>query len=124
MTKRTGTVALSMSQQNAAAIASVASKIDTLTQIVSGNGTPEKGLVVTVVRIEEKLDGILASMKAHHDDKSIHRTEFDAQKKMGKVALWLIPVATTAVVFIHITLAGEWVKVGQLIEKWLGLPSG
>jgi hypothetical protein len=97
---------------------SMVEKLDTLNTVVLGNGNPERGLVVTMVRMEQKLDAFLD----HMEDKSIHRTEFEAQKKMGRVALWLVPVATAAVVFIHISLAGEWVKVGQLIESWLRIP--
>jgi hypothetical protein len=101
---------------------SMVEKLDTLNTVVLGNGNPERGLVVTMVRMEQKLDAFLD----HMEDKAIHRTSGAAIANMLKVALVIVPAVLAIVVGIgvltHVTLAGDWVKVGELISHWLQFP--
>lgn len=96
-------------------------KLDTIEKIVTGNGDPQKGLVVIVSRIELKQDQAAKKIDEHLTNKEIHRTELDAQKKMVKVALWLIPVSITVTAMVFFTLHGDWIKIGEVISKWLGV---
>lgn len=99
-------------------------KLEILGQIITGNGDPEKGLIVMSVRMDQKLDAVLEKLDTHMGNKEIHRTELDTQNKMIKIAAWLLPLLTAGTVAIHVTLTGQWVKLGELVTKWLGLPGG
>jgi hypothetical protein len=96
-------------------------KLDTIEKIVTGNGDPQKGLVVIVSRIEEKQDAAVKKIDEHLINKEIHRTEMDSQKKMMAVALWLLPISLVILAMTFFTLHGDWVKIGEIISKWLGV---
>jgi hypothetical protein len=95
--------------------------------LLTGNGEPEKGILITIKRVELKLDALMEKFdeqrKAtdeHVKNKEMHRTEFDAQKKMVKVAIWLAPISIFGIVLIFWTLHGDWVKIGEMLTKWIG----
>ena len=96
-------------------------KLSALSEILTGNGDPEKGLVISFTRMELKQDALLDKIDTHLSDKKIHRTKDDSERNMLKMALWLTPVALGAIVIIYLTLAGEWAKVGEIISGWLGV---
>ena len=92
-------------------------KLDNLGNVVLGNGTPDKGLLVTMVRMEQKMDAFLD----HLENKLIHRTEGMAVKNMFKTVLWALPLGIAGVIGIVLTVTGQWPAFGTWLEKLLGL---
>ena len=95
-------------------------KIDLLEKVVTGNGDPERGMIVSFARMDQKQDAIMDKLDSHLGNKEIHRTELESQNKMIKVAKWIVPIFIGVSFVIHFTLSGDWTKIGELFTKWLG----